>query len=433
MGEALKARRHPDHLPGRWRPLLLRRALSITCLALSLAVPSHAASRAPVPETIRREAAAIRWTAALSERLIREMPKVETHVHLDGTLSPALIQELAAAQGLPPFAGKSVGEIRKLAVVDTPRGSLQEVLDAFATFLPLLRRPEAVERVAYEVVKAARTQNIRHVEVRFAPALLETPEFPSESVLAAALRGLERGRRELGVSSGVIVCLIRPFELVSREKNEQMLELAVRYAGRGVVAIDLAGNEAAAPLAAFSVFYLRAQKAGLRTTAHAGEVQGSRDIETALDLGVDRLGHATILARDPVLMKRVRERGVTLEINLTSNLRSAAVASYAEHPVRAFYKAGIPVALSTDDPGVFAIDLDHEYGVLAGPLRFTPEEILSVSFQGIDALFLPEARKGEIRRDFESSLAALLGRLRDTASHLAAAACCRASLAKEAL
>ena len=390
-------------------------SLALLAFALSPAGAGDAAPRASLPETIRRQAAAIRWTAALTDRLIREMPKVETHVHLDGTLSPALIQELAAAHGLPPFAGKSVAEIRKLAVIDNPRGSLQEVLDAFATFLPLLRRPEAVERAAYELVKAARRQNIRHVEVRFAPALLETPEFPPEGVLAAALRGLERGRRELGVSSGVIVCLIRPFELVSREKNEEMLELAVRYAGRGVVAIDLAGNEASAPLSEFREFYLRAKAAGLSTTAHAGEVPGSRDVETALDLGVARLGHATMLAGNPLLMQRVRERGVTLEINLTSNLRTAAVASYAEHPVRAFYKAGIPVTLSTDDPGVFGIDLGHEYGVLAGPLRFTPEEILSVSFQGIDALFLPEDRKREIRRDFESSLAALLGRLRHAA------------------
>lgn len=390
-------------------------ALLALAFALSPAVAGDAAPRVPLPEAIRRQAAAIRWTAALTDRLIREMPKVETHVHLDGALSPALIQELAAAQGLPPFAGKSVGEIRTLAVVDTPRRSLQEVLDAFATFLPLLRRPEALERVAYELVKAARTQNIRHLEVRFAPALQATPEFPSESVLAAALRGLERGRRELGVSSGVIVCLIRPFELVSREENEEILELAVRYARRGVVAIDLAGNEAAAPLSEFREFYLRAKAAGLRTTAHAGEVPGSRDIETALELGVDRLGHATMLARNPGLMERVRERGVTLEINLTSNLRTAAVPSYAEHPVRAFYKAGIPVTLSTDDPGVFGIDLDHEYGVLAGPLRFTPEEILTVSFQGIDALFLPEDRKREIRREFESSLGALLGRLRKAA------------------
>lgn len=366
-----------------------------------------------LPEAIRAQAARVRWTAPLTARLIREMPKVETHLHLDGSLSPAVIRELADAQGLPPFAGKSLAEIRARAVVDSPRGSLQGVLDAFATLLPLLKTPAALERAAFELMRAARTQNIRHVEVRFAPALLETPGFPLEDVLAAALRGLERGRRELGVSSGVIVCLIRPFAFVSREQNERMLELAVRHAGRGVVAIDLAGNEAAAPLSEFRDFYLRAKAAALRTTAHAGEVAGSRDLETALDLGVDRLGHATLLAGNAELSRRVRERGVVLEVNLTSNIRTGAVRSYAEHPVRAFYEAGVPVTLSTDDPGVFDIDLAHEYGVLAGPLRFTPEEILSVSFQGIDALFVPEARKRELRRDFESSLVPLLGRLRE--------------------
>jgi adenosine deaminase len=378
---------------------------------LALSVPAASSGGTALPEALRERLASIRWNAALVERLVREMPKVESHVHLDGALSPSLIRELAIAQGVAPLAQESLEEIRSRAVVATPRGSLQEVLDAFGTVLPLLHRSDAVERAAYELVAAVSAQHVRHLEVRFAPALQATPSFSQDDVLAAALRGLERGRRERGVSYGVILCLIRPFELVSREQNEAMLALAIRNAGRGVVGIDLAGNEAATPLGEFASFFRRAKGAGLRTTVHAGEVDGSPDIETALELGVDRLGHATTLARQPGLMRRVASRRIPIEVNLTSNLRTGAVTRVEDHPVRELFRAGIPVTLSTDDPGVFDVDLGHEYALLAGPLHFTPQDVLTTSFQGIDALFVSGERKLELRREFEAALHDLLARL----------------------
>lgn len=378
-------------------------------LAFFLAVPASAA--APLPESIRVEVAKIRWTPALTRQLVLAMPKVETHLHLDGALSPRLIKELAVAQNYAPLAGKSVAQIKTLAVVDKPRANLAEVLAAFDTVYPLLKTPESVERLAYEVAASAHAQNIRHLEVRFAPALQATETFSSEEVLKAALRGLERGRKEFGVGSGVLICLIRPFAFVSEGKNREMLELAVRYAGKGVVGIDLAGNEAAAPLSDFTEFYRLAKQAGLKLTAHAGEVSGSKDLETALELGVDRLGHATMLAQDEALMARVSARKIPIEVNLTSNLRTAAIKSYTEHPIRTFQKAGLLVTPSTDDPGVFGIDLNFEYLALSRRLKFTPAQLLEISYQGIDALFLPDEEKQALRGRFERELGALLARL----------------------
>lgn len=376
--------------------------------AVSVPQTSAAAPADILPADVRDAAAAIPWTPELVDRLIAGLPKVETHLHLDGALSPATIKALAERQRYAPLSGKSVDEIAAVSVVSKPRDSLAEVLKAFSTIYPLLHTPDAVETMAYETVAAAARDHALYVEVRFAPALQAADGFNAEQALRAALKGLKRAEADFGVKSGVIVCLIRPFAFVSREKNAEMTDLAVRYKNRGVVGLDLAGNEAAQPLSDFREFFARAQAAGLRLTTHAGEVPGSGDLETALALGVDRLGHATLLAAKPALLEEVRRRRIPIEVNLTSNLRTNAVVDLSAHPAKAWYAAGIPITLSTDDPGVFGIDLNHEYRLLARELGFAPVDVIAVAAQGIDALFLPEPRKRELRARFDADVRSLL-------------------------
>ncbi|MCX5786902.1 MAG: adenosine deaminase [Elusimicrobia bacterium] len=282
------------------------------------------------------------------------------------------------------------------------------MLAAFKTVYPLLHTPQAVERMAYEAAMSEARHNVRYLEVRFAPALNAGEGFSSDSALKAALKGLARAEKRSGVKTGDILCLLRPFAHVSREQNEETVALAIRYKDRGVVAVDLAGDEAAQPLSDFRGLFAKAKAAGLRLTVHAGETPRSRDLETALDIGVDRIGHATLLASQPRLLRKFQERRPPIEVNLTSNLRTSAVKDLSGHPVRQWYAAGVPVALSTDDPGVFGIDLDHEYGLLAHALDFRPEAVLAVSFEGIEALFLPAARKKALRERFEAELLAIL-------------------------
>ena len=383
------------------------RALALGATAALGADPA----RSVLPKTVRAAVSKVRWTPELTDELIRRMPKVEVHLHLDGSLSPKTIRELAREQGYAPLSGKSEAEIAKLAVVDKPLASLSEVLAAFTTVYPLLHTPRAVERMSYEAAMSEARHNVRYLEVRFAPALNAGEDFSMEQALKAALKGLARAERRSGVKTGVILCLLRPFALVSREQNEETVALAIRYKDRGVVAVDLAGDEAAQPLSDFRGLFAKAKAAGLRLTVHAGETPRSRDLETALDIGVDRVGHATLLASQPRLLREFQRRRIPIEVNLTSNLRTAAVKDLSGHPVRQWYAAGIPVALSTDDPGVFGIDLDHEYRLLARTLHFPVTDLLAVSFEGIDALFVPEARKGELRARFEAESLAILREL----------------------
>ncbi len=135
---------------------------------------------------------------------------------------------------------------------------------------------------------------------------------------------------------------------------------------------------------------------------------GSPDLSTALELGVERIGHGVALEQAPVLLAEVIRRGVAIEVNLTSNLRTGSVASLARHPVRHWFDAGARIALSTDDPAIFGIDLAGEYLLLHRELAFTPAELAEVALQGIDALFLPEEESEALRGRLEVGLASLL-------------------------
>lgn len=362
-----------------------------------------------LPVALRARASRFPRTPEALARLAARLPKVETHLHLDGALSPETVLRLARATPGSALGGLGVEEIRRKVVVDRPRADLAAVLAAFHAYYPLLRSAEAVELSAYELLRDCARQNILHAEARFAPALQRAPGFPMSAVLDAALRGLERGSRDFGVGAGVIVCLLRPFSAVDREANEAMAALAVEYAGRGVVGLDVAdagpGDER---LSEYGAWLRRGRDAGLGLTAHAGESPRGGEIEDALEIGVDRIGHGIILRERPDLLKEVIRRGVVVEVNPTSNIRTGAVASYREHPARAWKDAGLKIALSTDDPGVFGIDLAHEYEALGREAAFTPAELLETAWDGLWSLFLPEARRAELAARFEAGAAAAL-------------------------
>ncbi len=384
-------------------PCLLGASLTLAVLSAAPAPALHTALAARF--------SSIEWTPARVERLVREMPKVETHLHLDGALSPETVQALARMQGDSPLAALSLDEIRRRTVVDEPRENLAAVLEVFKTLYPLLRRREALHLAARELVAQAARDGTRYVEVRFAPALNAAPGFSQDDALDAVLAGLAEGRRLHPVGSGVIVCLLRPPGFVDLATNRKMLELAIAARHRGVVAVDLAGNEAAEPLVTYTELFHRAREGGLHLTAHAGEAPGSNDLATALALGVERLGHATLLGERPDQLAEVIRRRIPLEVNLTSNLRTGVVARIADHPVRTWFRAGATIALSTDDPGIFGIDLPGEYLRLARELGFTPAELATVALQGFDALFLPPRERVRLRRDAERDLGRLLDEL----------------------
>lgn len=343
------------------------------------------------------------------ERFLLALPKVENHLHLDGALSPETVKALAEDTPGSPLKGLSIEEIRERVVVAKPREALPEVLAAFDAFYPLLKTPQAVELAAYEAAREAGRQGVIYHELRFAPVLQAAEGFTSRDALYAALRGAERGRRDFKVGYGFIVCLLRPLHMISREKNEEMTGLAVELAGKGVTGLDVAdvgpGDEA---LSSYARWLGAGRAAGLGLTAHAGETTRGRELEDALDIKVNRIGHAVALRGRDDLMRRVKDQGVTLEANLTSNLRTGAIKSYQDHPIKDWMDRGLKVSLSTDDPGVFGVDLIHEYRVLNKELGFSPHRLVQVAREGLESLFLTGSERAELTREFDKRAARAL-------------------------
>jgi adenosine deaminase len=358
-------------------------------------------------QALRTRADAIPWTDETRARFVAALPKIESHLHLDGALSPKTIAALARQQGYEPLTGRSEAEIAALTVVDGPREDLATVLEAFFAIYPLLHTAEALATVAYDFIAAAHEQNIRYVEVRLAPVLQAVPErgFTIEAVLEAVLEGLARGRRDFAVESAVIVCLFRPLPV---DVNATMLDAAIAFRDRGVVGIDLAGDEAVVSLAKLADLYRRAGDAGLFRTVHAGEIAGSGDLALAIELGVDRIGHAKYIEAEPGLFEEVLRRGIGLEVNLTSNHRTGAIATFAEHPAKRWFDAGAAISVSTDDPGVFAITLTGEYLLLIRELGFSVGDLIELQRRTIATVFMPEADKRRLEARMLADIEALL-------------------------
>ena len=275
-------------------------------------------------------------------------PKAELHCHLDGSLRLETMLELAAQQGKRSLLpADSVGGLEAILREVDHSETLEAYLAWFRYTIPLMQSVEALSRIAYELAEDNARENVRYLEVRYAPILHTEEGLSLEAVNDAVLDGLRAAERDFGIRSGIIVCGLRDrFESASLRQAE----LAVAYRNRGVVAFDLAGGEAGNPpkhhLHAF--YYARNHLMGL--TVHAGESWGPDSIHQAVFFcGAHRIGHGTSLHRDPDLMQYFVDHQVPLEICPTSNVQTHVVESLEKHPLRLYVEAGIPVTVNTDN------------------------------------------------------------------------------------
>jgi adenosine deaminase len=340
----------------------------------------------------------------LTRDLIRRLPKVELHVHLDGSLRPATLVDLARAGGVD-IPTTNPEALARFMLVDDAR-DLEDYLRRFDTTIAVLQTPEAIERVAYEMVEDAAADNIRHLEVRYCPELSTRGGLSLDDVLEAERRGLARGSREFGVSTGIINCSLRHYD---PETSVHIAERSVAHRDRGVVAVDLAGGEAGRPPGVHQAAFDLAAEGCLGITVHAGEAAGAASIADAVHhCHARRIGHGTRLHEDPLLRDFIRDQRIPLEINITSNLQTRVVLRASAHPVRDYFDRGLVVTLCTDSWLISGTTLTHEYWLAHTELGFTREEIDRMILYGVEAAFLPWPEKQ-----------ALMGRVRDELADIA--------------
>jgi adenosine deaminase len=245
--------------------------------------------------------------------------------------------------------------------------SQAEYIRYFDDAIAVMQTEEALERVAYELCVDSAAENIDYIEVRWAPRLHLREQLSVEAVIEAVLRGLRAGP----IVAVAIVCAMRHH---TPEENVELARIAGAFAGRGVVGFDLAGDEARHPASPHRGAFEAARAAGLHLTCHAGEAGEPSSVEEALDLGVERIGHGVIGAREPRIVERVRREGIVLDMCPTANWKCKAVRSMSEHPLPRLVRDGVRCTISTDSRTVADTTLTHEFELMSG-IGMTDDEL----------------------------------------------------------
>lgn len=321
------------------------------------------------------------------------LPKIELHVHLDGSLRVETVIELAKERRVPLPTHQREKLLKELqAPLNCP--SLVDYLKRFDLPLNILQDEESLERTAGELVEDLAEDGVCYAEIRYAPLLHLERGLKPKKVVEAVLRGVQQAGEQFGVATGIILCCMRHQD---PEINKDVVRLAGDYLGGGVVGLDLAGDEANYPVDRLKEVFVFAQGAKVPYTIHAGEAAGPESIELALTLGASRIGHGVQAQQDPQVMAKLREKAIVLEMCPTSNIQTKAVESLAEHPLAQYLEQGLRVTVNTDNRTVSGTTLTKEYQLLKEQFGLGEEQFKQMNLYALAGSFASGKVKEELR------------------------------------
>jgi adenosine deaminase/aminodeoxyfutalosine deaminase len=325
------------------------------------------------------------------EDFIRRLPKAELHLHLEGTILPSTLVELSARHDDRPIPLAEAEALYRFT-------DFTGFIEAFKAVTRLLTAPEDYELAAWRMIEHLAEQGVVHAEVYISVGVIymwrNHDPAAFEPIFAGLERARERGQRELGLSLYWIFDAVRHFTVEEAERVFlKAAEMRPQYPS--IIGIGLGGDERRTGSLPFAALYAQAAKAGLRLTNHAGETTGPEAIREALAIGSERIGHALSAFKDFYLVQELKERGIPLELNPTSNVRTGVCPSFAEHPLRRYFDQGLMVTLNSDDPAFFGSDVANEYLLAHTKQGFTRAELRQLAANSIHASFLPALEKAE--------------------------------------
>jgi adenosine deaminase len=334
----------------------------------------------------------LKITAPLNKYI--SMPKVELHRHLEGSLRLATMLDIARAHGVTvPDSTVNLSDL--VQVQDNDPLTFANFLDKFKTLRLFYRSPDVIHRVAREAVEDAAKDNCVYLELRFTPVALSRAEgFPLHDVMDWVVTSSQEAAEKYKIKVGLIASVNRHESL---ELAEQVVWLATKYIKRGLVGMDLAGNEAEFKSEPFYDIFKEARQAGLHITIHAGEWGPAANVREAIEkLGAERIGHGVRVLEDGYTVGLARERQTAFEVCITSNFQSGVVSSLTEHPLPRMIEAGLNVTINTDDPSVSRITLAHEYQLVCEELNIPLEVLNQRTVAAAQAAFLPDADREKL-------------------------------------
>lgn len=322
----------------------------------------------------------------MTQEELKELPKIDLHCHLDGSLSLECVRELL---------GRPV-TMEELQAEDNC-DSLKTYLEKFDLPVSALQTENGLRRAAYDVVRSVSEENVRYLEVRFAPLLSVNNHLDCERVIASVIEGLEQGQRDFPVKAQVIACVMRHHP---QKQSLAMFHAAKSFLGKGLCALDLAGDEAAFPMKQFEKLFREAADMGFPFTLHAGECGSVENVLDSVACGAERIGHGIALAGHEDGIRLCREQKTGLEMCPISNLQTKAVKRKEDYPIREFLDAGLLVTINTDNRTVSNTTLTRELGWIQSQYGITDGEIRQLERNALEVAFAPDAWKEKLRREF---------------------------------
>lgn len=342
--------------------------------------------------------------AKLDIEAIRQMPKVDLHRHLEGSLPASFFVELAKEFPVPIPAG-GLEELERRLTMSGQTPDFKEFLKKFEHLRTFYVSQECIQRATREAVRLAAADNVRYLELRYNPIHFATQmAFGLEQVIEWVTEARDSAAAEFGIQVELIATVNRNDPV---QESLPVIEAAISGAGRHFVGIDIAGDENEGNLVRFAGVVRKARGAGLGITVHAGEVGPAANVRDAIRLlGAHRIGHGIRVLDDPEVVKLAKQSGTVFEVCPSSNLCTGAVSSIDKHPVVEMGRAELAVTICTDDPAICATTLSDEYALLAKTFGLERSDFLELNLTALQGAFRPREERGQLSMMFEEEFTA---------------------------
>lgn len=322
--------------------------------------------------------------------MVKNLPKIELHCHLDGSVRPETIIDIAQKEKIE-LSSYDIEEIKRAVIAPKECTSLNEYLKRFKLPNIVMQTKESLERITFELFEDAAKENVKYMEVRFAPTLHMEKGLNMDQIIESVLNGIKKAEKEYEIKGNLILGCLR---FMSVERAIETVEAGKKFIGQGVVAIDLCGNEDAGFANEFKEAIDLARNYGYRVTIHAGETGIGKNVLEAIELlGAERIGHGVYIRNCKEAYDVVKEKGIVLEMCPTSNVQTKAVKDFSDHPFYDFYKNGIKVTLNTDNRTVSNVDMTGEISIAINDLGLQYEEYKEIYLNSVEATFASEETK----------------------------------------
>ena len=327
--------------------------------------------------------------------MINKLPKIELHCHLDGSVRVDTIIDIAKKEGIKLDSYKRC-DIEKLVQVPNDCTSLNEYLKRFDLPNKVMQSSENIKRITFELLEDAQKENIKYIEIRFAPLLHLQKGLSIEEVIQSAIDGINQAQRIYDIKGNLILSCMRNMRL---DNTILLIEKGRKFLNKGVVAIDLAGPEEEGFANKYKRAIELARSYGYNITIHAGEAASAQNVIDAINiLKAQRIGHGVRIKDMKDAYDLVKKTGVVLEMCPTSNIQTKAIECLNKYPLYDFYKDGIKLSINTDNRTVSNIDLSNEIKVISDEFNMSKEKYKDIYLNTIDAIFADESTKKWLRR-----------------------------------